>query len=116
MKVSKLSPEVFDSSELDDWGVVELPLSEPACTLRGRYQVIPGREDTQAWIWECTPGRFRRKNPAGEMMHILSGECSFTPDDGQTIEGGPGDTFYFEPGTEGVWHIRSLLRKTFVLF
>lgn len=116
MTVFKVSPEKFDSSELDDWGQVELPLSEPPCTLRGRFQVVAGREDTQTGIWECSPGHFRRKNPAGEMMHILSGECTFTGDDGKAVEGGPGDTFYFEPGSEGVWHIRSTLRKVFVLF
>lgn len=111
-----VSPEKLESSQLDDWGEVDLPLSDPPCLLRGRYQVVAGRENIQTGIWECTPGHFRRKNPAGEMMHILSGECSFTGDDGKVIEGGPGDTFYFEPETEGVWHIRSTLRKVFVLF
>lgn len=116
MAVFKVTPQAFDSSELDDWGQVELPLSEPPCTLRGRYQVVKGRENTQAGIWECSVGRFRRNNPAGEMMHILSGECTFTGDDGKVVEGRAGDTFYFEPETEGVWDIRSTLRKTFVLF
>lgn len=116
MTVVKVSPQAFDSSELEDWGQVELPLSDPPCGLRGRFEIVPGREDTQAGIWQCSPGKFRRNNAAAEMMHILSGECSFTSEDGQVVEGGPGDTFYFQPNTEGVWDIRTTLRKTFVLF
>lgn len=116
MTVFKLTPESYDSSDLDDWGTVELPLTQPPCALRGRFQLIAGRENTQTGIWECSVGQFRRKNPSGEMMHILSGECTFTSDDGEMIEGRAGDTFYFEPNSEGVWVIHSKLRKVFVLF
>lgn len=116
MAVFKVVPQSFDSSELDDWGPVLLPLSEPACTLRGRYHVVAGCEDTKAGVWECTVGRYRRQNLAGEMMHILSGTCTYTDDNGQKVEGQAGDTFYFEPNSEGVWDIHSTMRKTFVLY
>lgn len=96
-------------------GPVGIPLSEPACQLQGFKVSIPGREGTDTGIWECSPGRFRRQIAAGEVMHVLSGSCTFTPDDGQAIEIKAGDTLFMSPNTTGVWDIRETLRKVYVL-
>ena len=49
-------------------------------------------------------------------MHILSGECSFTPQDGPALEIRAGDTLFFPANTIGVWHIRQPLRKVYAVF
>lgn len=100
---------------LESWGKVGLPLTEPACELRGTTRVITQREDTEAGIWECSPGKFRREIVAGEMMHFIAGRCTFTPDDGQVVEIAAGDTLFFPPRTTGVWHVLETVRKVYVL-
>lgn len=103
------------ATELDAWGPVGIPLSEPACQLQGIKKQIPGKEATDTGIWECTPGRFRRQIEAGEVMHILAGRCTFTPDGGAPIEIAAGDTLFLSPNTVGVWDIQQTVRKVYVL-
>ncbi|MNY52058.1 hypothetical protein D3C86_1876980 [compost metagenome] len=49
-------------------------------------------------------------------MHILAGECTFTPEGGDTQEIRAGDTLFFPAHTRGVWEIKQTLRKVFVVF
>ena len=109
------STSTLSASELEDWGKVGLPLSEPPCQLRGKKMEIPGKPGADTGVWECSPGQFRRQIEAAEMMHILSGECTFTPDTGPTIFAVAGDTLYFPPNTTGIWDIKSALRKVYAL-
>jgi uncharacterized cupin superfamily protein len=100
---------------LDDWGTVGLPLSEPACRLRGlKIDTPPGAPETG--LWECTPGRYRRQINSAETMHLLEGEAVFTPDGGgPAITLKAGDVFFFPANSMGVWEIRSAVRKVYVL-
>lgn len=100
---------------LEKWGPVGIPMSQPACELRGVKKSIPGKEGTETGVWECSPGRYRREIKPGEVMHILAGECIFTPDGGEAIEIRAGDTLFMSPNTMGVWDIRSTVRKVYVL-
>lgn len=100
---------------LESWGAVGLPLSEPACQLSGAKFEIPGGEATDTGIWECTPGQYRRQVVAGEVMHFLSGRCTFLSDDGTKANISAGDTLFFSPNTTGVWHIHETVRKVYVL-
>jgi len=103
-----------DITDLDERGPVPAPLSEPACRLRGRTITIPGTS-ADAGIWECSPGKFRRQIKSAEVMHILEGECTFTPDGKDPIEIHAGDTLFMPPATTGVWDIRRTVRKVYVL-
>jgi hypothetical protein len=98
---------------LADRGAV--PLSQPACRMGGIDVTIPGREACSTGIWECTPGRFQRQIPQGEVMHFLAGACSFTPDRGQALAICAGDTLFFSPDATGVWDVRETVRKVYVL-
>lgn len=104
-----------NASVVSALGPVGIPLSEPACQLNGLKVVIPGRESTDTGIWECSPGSFRRQIAAGEVMHVLSGRCTFTPDDGEPVQISAGDTLFMSPNTMGVWDIHETLRKVYVL-
>lgn len=103
------------TDELLDLGPVGIPLSEPACQLRLVKKLIPGKEAIDTGIWECSPGKFRRQILAGEVMHILSGHCTFTPDGGETMEIAAGDTLFLSPNTIGDWDIQETVRKVYVL-
>ena len=101
---------------LQDWGPVGLPLSEPACQLRGEKMVLPLEHSPEAGVWECTPGHYRRQIRSPELMHILSGEATFTPDGGEPVQLRAGEVVFFPAETLGAWHIRSTVRKIYLMF
>lgn len=107
--------QTHDLKDLESLGTVAIPLSEPACALHGKKVAIPGADDAQAGVWECSPGQFRRQVTRGEVMHILSGVCTFTPDDGEPLHIQAGDTLFMSPNTNGVWDIKSAIRKVYTL-
>lgn len=102
---------------LQDQGPVAVPLSTPACTIRGQDVHVPGRPDCDTGLWECSPGRFQRQVASGEVMHILAGAGRFTPeaDGAAVVEFRAGDTLFFPPHTYGVWEIRETVRKLYVM-
>lgn len=51
-----------------------------------------------------------------EFCLFLSGECSFTPDGGETIEIRAGDAVYFPANSMGIWDIRAVSRKIFFIY
>jgi uncharacterized cupin superfamily protein len=105
-----------ETINLDDWGPVGLPLSEPTCQLRGSKMVLPLENNPEIGLWECTPGRYRRQVVSAETMHVISGQATFTPDDGDPFPLQAGDIHFFPLNTNGVWDIHETLRKVYVLF
>lgn len=105
------------TSDLQDQGTVAVPLSAPACTLRGVDVSIAGQPAAETGLWECSPGKFQRQVASGEVMHILAGQGCFFPEaeGAQPVEFTAGDTLFFPPGTRGVWEIRETVRKLYVM-
>jgi uncharacterized protein len=91
------------------------PLSDPACVTRTLPVEMKGLFKSRTGIWEVTAGRFRRELANAEVMHILSGACTFTTDDGETREIHAGDTLFFPANTNGVWDIHAPLRKVYAV-
>ncbi|UUZ70200.1 cupin domain-containing protein [Polaromonas sp. P2-4] len=102
-------------STLSPQGPVGRPLTQPACETRGIDVELNGAGDNRSGLWECQPGKFERQLVQAEVMHILSGSCSFTPTGGETQEITAGDTLFFPANITGVWHIRETLRKVYVV-
>ena len=67
-------------------------------------------------IWESSPGQFRRAVKEREFSHIIQGSCTFTPDEGPSIELIAGDAVLFPANSQGVWDIKEDLRKTYCIF
>jgi uncharacterized protein len=106
------------SAQLDVQGesrVVGKPLSEPACVTRTLPVEIDGLFNSRTGIWDVSVGSFRRELANAEVMHILAGECTFTPEGGEPREIRAGDTLFFPANTHGVWNIRTPLRKLYVV-
>jgi|GEM_PF-4410032 NAD-dependent aldehyde dehydrogenases len=61
---------------------------------------MEGAGENRTGVWECMPGRFARQLPDAELMHILSGACTFTPEGGEPHEIRAGDTL---PPTRGAF-------------
>lgn len=100
---------------LEPNGQVPVPLSAPACELKGLDISIREKPDNATGLWECTPGKFQRLIEQGEVMHILTGRGCFTSETGESIQFRQGDSLFFAPMTRGVWHIEETVRKLYVL-
>lgn len=102
-------------SDLADTGAVGRPLSQPACTTKTlpMEAALPG---TDMGVWETTPGSYERQVANAELMHILTGRCTFTPEGGEPLAIEAGDTVFFPAHTRGRWDMLETLRKVFVVF
>jgi uncharacterized cupin superfamily protein len=115
MGIQKFSEEELLQQPLRDWGPAR-PLDDAdASRISGRKIAVAGCGSSSYGIWEASPGTFVREVRTGEYMHILSGECTFTDDDGVEIVIKKGDTVFFPPDTRGVWRIKTPLRKVYVM-
>ncbi|AMB77366.1 MULTISPECIES: cupin domain-containing protein [Pantoea] len=115
MKVQKLN-QPASIKTLESWGTVEGLPGSPEIALAGLQTVIPGHENTDMGIFECTAGSYRRGVKQAEMMHFLSGTGSFTADGEAPQHFKPGDTLFFEANTEGTWVMETTMRKLYVIF
>ncbi|MEI2606237.1 cupin domain-containing protein [Erwinia aphidicola] len=101
---------------LEPWGSVDgLPETSPI-QLSGIQKVIPGKEDIDTGIFECSAGSYRRSVKQAEIMHFLAGSGSFTPDGEETLTFKAGDSFFFEANTAGTWVVDTQMRKLYVIF
>jgi uncharacterized cupin superfamily protein len=112
MKVQKLTNPA-QMSGLSHWGEVGLPDS-PVVNVSGAKMEIGG-ESVDTGVFECTPGSYRRSVKEAEVMYFLQGAGSFTPDGGEMLEFGAGDTYFFEADTHGTWQIAKTMRKLYVI-
>lgn len=108
------------TSDLEDWGPLELPLAAPLgapMPTHGRslYENADGSLSTGTW--ECGPGESRWDfTENGEFIHVLSGSMTCVEDDGTITEVTPGSTVVFPRGWSGTWTIHQTLRKVYVIF
>jgi uncharacterized cupin superfamily protein len=61
-----------DLNNLEDWGTVTSPISQPPCRLSGMSVAIPGAETMRSGVWECSPGQYRRDVKEAEVMHFIA--------------------------------------------
>lgn len=101
------------AAELDDWGLLEEATGEPMQTY-GRY--LWEGDGQEIGVWECEPGPSYWKQEDNEFVHVLSGRMTVTPDGGEPLEIGAGDSAFFPAGWSGTWDIHQAVRKVFVIF
>jgi uncharacterized cupin superfamily protein len=109
-------PQSATISGLQDLGDLATSLGAVPCRTRDLPVELEGAEDSGMGVWECTPGQSRRKVAGAEVMHILTGSCTFTPEGGEPLEIRAGDTLFFPANTRGIWNILKTLRKVYVIF
>ncbi|MEN0135328.1 MAG: cupin domain-containing protein [Rhodococcus sp. (in: high G+C Gram-positive bacteria)] len=100
-------------TELEDWG----PLPEATGPEMATAGVTVWEDgDASAGIWECAPGPSYWKLDTHEVVHIIAGHMTITPDDGTSFELKSGDTAVFPRGWSGKWDLHSTVRKVFTVF
>ena len=100
-------------AELEDWGPLEEATGEPMAT-HGVETWVDG--DKSAGIWQCTPGPSYWVQEENEVIYILSGRMTVTPDGGESSEVGAGDIAVFPTGWKGTWDIHETVRKVYSIF
>jgi uncharacterized cupin superfamily protein len=90
-----------------------LVAGNPRHTTYITYESADGR--TFCGVWESTEGAWRVVYDEWESCTVLDGRCTVTPDGGEPIHLGPGDTLVMEPGFSGLWTVTTAMRKTFVV-
>jgi uncharacterized cupin superfamily protein len=119
MKMRAMTIQILKNSparnDLAAAGAVARPLSQPACTTRAlKFTEAAGGD--RMGVWECTSGSYMRQVAEAELMHILAGRCTFTPEGGEPLAIEAGDTVYFPANTHGRWDMSETVRKVYVVF
>ena len=104
------------SEELEDWGPVELPISELVSQLSGVI-ISDNKDGSQAGIWECTPGTWTRQVMDAELSVFLKGVALFDPEDGsETLRVEAGNAQYFDANSKGTWEVLETVRKAYLTY
>jgi uncharacterized cupin superfamily protein len=106
-------PDASHVEDLEDWGPLEEATGEPMQT-RGRTLWEEG--DASAGVWECTPGPSRWLLETHEVIHLVAGRMTVTPDGGPATEITAGDVAVFPRGWSGTWDIHEAVRKVYAIF
>jgi hypothetical protein len=105
-------------AELEDWGPLEEASSaDTPMTTRGlTIWSAPDESGAEAGIWECTAGPSYWVQEETEVIYLLSGSLTVTPEGGKPTTLGPGDVAVFPRGWRGPWELHSTVRKVYVIF
>jgi uncharacterized cupin superfamily protein len=102
------------TAELEDWG----PLDEATGAEMSTAGVTlwEGDGDASAGIWECSPGPSHWTLETNEVIHLVAGRMTVTPEGGEAVEIGAGDVAVFPLGWSGTWLIHETVRKVYAIF
>ncbi len=100
-------------AELEDWGPLE-EATGPAMATWGVELWSDG--DCSAGIWACDPGPSYWVQAEHEVIHVVAGRMTVTPDDGESTEIKAGDVAVFPKGWAGTWEIHERVRKVYAIF
>jgi uncharacterized cupin superfamily protein len=115
MTTSMLTPHVAGAlaAELEDWGALEEATGAPMAT-RGVELWVDG--DSSAGIWECEAGPSSWTLETHEVIHLVAGRMTCTPDGGEATVVAAGDVAVFPKGWTGTWEIHETVRKVYAIF
>jgi uncharacterized cupin superfamily protein len=100
-------------AELEDWGPLDEATGESMAT-HGVEVWVAG--DASAGIWQCAPGPSRWTLETNEVIYLVAGRMTVTPDGGEPAEIGAGDVAVFPVGWTGTWDIHETVRKVYSIF
>ncbi len=100
--------------DLVDWGV------QPDAIVAGSHstgRLLHKGPDGQpeVGLWVCTPGEWRLSIPRDEFCHFVAGRATYTRDDGEVIEVGPGTAVMFPAGWTGTCRVHETMRNLYML-
>jgi uncharacterized protein len=100
-------------ADLEDWGPLEEATGTQMAT-HGLEVWVDGEQS--AGIWQCAPGPSRWTLETNEVIYLVAGGMTVTPDGGEATELGVGDMAVFPKGWTGTWDIHATVRKVYAIF
>jgi uncharacterized cupin superfamily protein len=100
-------------AELEDWGPLDEATGEEMAT-HGVELWVDG--ESSAGIWQCAPGPSRWTLETNEVIYLVAGRMTVTPDGGEPAQIGVGDMAVFPKGWTGTWELHETVRKAYSIF
>jgi uncharacterized cupin superfamily protein len=100
-------------AELEDWGPLDEATGEEMATHGVELWVDGG---SSAGIWQCAPGPSRWTLETNEVIYLVAGRMTVTPDGGEPAQIGVGDMAVFPKGWTGTWELHETVRKAYSIF
>jgi uncharacterized cupin superfamily protein len=100
-------------TELEDWGPLPEATSDPMAT-HGVELWVDG--ESSAGIWQCAAGPSRWALETNEVIYLVAGRMTVTPDGGEPRQIGVGDMAVFPKGWTGTWNLHETVRKVYSIF
>jgi uncharacterized cupin superfamily protein len=100
-------------AELEDWGPLDEATGEEMAT-HGVELWVDG--ESSAGIWQCAPGPSRWTLESNEVIYLVAGRMTVTPDGGEPAQIGVGDMAVFPKGWTGTWELHETVRKAYSIF
>ena len=115
MTQAVLTPMIAGAAEaeLEDWGPLE-EATGPEMATRGVELWAEG--EASAGIWQCAPGPSRWTLETNEVIYLVAGRMTVTPEGGESAQIGAGDMAVFPKGWTGTWDIHETVRKVYSIF
>ena len=114
-KLDSSAPHIQDpahySGPLKDWGIVPTMIEGTSRT-RG---IVLHKGESEAGIWECTPGFWNCHVTSDEFCHFLTGRCTYTHESGEVIEITPGTAAFFPRDWKGTCRVHETIRKVYMI-
>jgi uncharacterized cupin superfamily protein len=104
-------------AELEDWGPLDEATGEPMAT-HGLEVWVDNQDGkaSSAGIWQCAPGPSHWTLETNEVIYLVAGRMTVTPDGGEPAEIRAGDVAVFPLGWTGTWDIHETVRKVYSIF
>jgi hypothetical protein len=100
-------------AELEDWGALD-EATGPEMATHGVELWAEG--GASAGVWQCAPGPSRWTLETNEVIYLVAGRMTVTPEGGESAEIGVGDMAVFPKGWTGTWDIHETVRKVYSIF
>jgi hypothetical protein len=115
MTASLTTPHLADaaSAELEDWGPLDEATGDPMQTAGVE---LWSAGDASGGVWQCTAGPSHWTLETNEVIHLVAGRMTVTPDGGEPTEISAGDVAVFPLGWSGTWDIHETVRKVYAIF
>ena len=109
-----MTPRLTDvvSAELEDWGPLE-EATGPEMSTAGSSSGSTGPFGRTLGVH---PRPVALDSGEHEVIHLVAGRMTVTPDDGEPNELGAGDMAVFPKGWSGSWDIHETVRKVYAIF
>ena len=72
--------------------------------------------DKSAGIWQCAPGPSHWTLETNEVIYLVAGRMTVTPDGGEPPSSAPATSRCSRAGWTGTWDIHETVRKVYSIF